>query len=91
MIIAVALLTCFLLYAEVRRANKARLPLRLLAILLLAGSFLFLLVPLKVESSKTIIPGKLLLLTEGYPEILSKNTRYFTLDSAVLKDRKSVV
>ena len=84
MIIAVALLTCILLYVEVKRVNKARLPLRLLAILLLSASFLFLIVPWKVESSKTIIPGKLLLLTQGYPGSLPKNGRYFTLDSAVL-------
>jgi hypothetical protein len=86
MIIAVALLTCFLLYMEVKRANKARLPLRLLAILLLAASFLFLVVPVQVQSSKTIIPGKLLLLTPGYPESPKKNVRYFTLDSAVFRE-----
>jgi hypothetical protein len=85
MIIAVILLTCFLLYVEVRRVNKARLPLRLLATVLMAFSFLFLIVPLPVKSPRTIIPGKLLLLTKGYPGNIPKNVKYFTLDSTVLR------
>ena len=86
MIIVVALLTCFLLYVEFKRVNKARLPLRLLAILLVGASFLFLIVPFKIESSRTIIPGKLLLLTKGFPRSLPKSVRYLTLDSAVLQE-----
>jgi len=86
MIIAVILLTCFLIYVEVRRVNKARLPLRLLATVLMALSFLFLIVPLRVKSPRTIIPGKLLLLTKGYPKNIPKNVKYFTLDSALLQE-----
>jgi hypothetical protein len=86
MIIAAVLLCCFLLFKEWKRENRGRLLLRMLAVVLLVASLLFLIVPLSYESAKTTNSKKLLLLTKGFANKLSKNESYYTQDSTVLEE-----
>jgi acylphosphatase len=85
MIIAAILLCCFLIYKEFKRENKARLLLRILAVVLVVASLLFLIVPITQQSTRTRNPKKLLLVTPGFPNTLATNETYFTLDSSVLE------
>lgn len=85
MIIAAILLCCFLIYKEFKRENKARLLLRILAVVFVVASLLFLIIPITQQSTITRNTKKLLLLTPGFPDTLVKNESYFTLDSSVLE------
>lgn len=83
MIIAAVLLCCFLIFKEWNRKNRARRLPRILAVILLVVSLLFLIVPLSYHSEKTTNSKKLLLLTKGFTNALSRNETYFTQDSVV--------
>lgn len=85
MIVAAVLLCSFLIYKEWKRQNRARLLLRILSIILLVGSLLFLVIPITYQFTRTTNTKKLLLLTKGFENKLSKTERYFTLDSSVLQ------
>jgi hypothetical protein len=85
MIIAAVLLCCFLIYNELKRQNSARLLLRILAVVMLSASLLFLIVPITRQIARTRNTKKLLLLTKGFPTPLVQTQSYFTLDSSVLE------
>jgi hypothetical protein len=84
-IIAVVLLAIFLVYHEIKRANKKRLPLRILAVLVVSAALLFFIVPLKYHETQTTDLKAINILTAGVqPADLEKDV-YYTTDSAVLK------
>jgi hypothetical protein len=85
MIIAAVLLGCFLIYKELRRTNSARLLLRILAVVILVASLLFLIVPITKQTARTRDTKQLLLLTEGFSDTVGKHGTYFTLDSSILE------
>lgn len=63
--IAVFLLALFMVYHEVKRANRKRLFLRIFAVLIASIALLFLIVPLKYESERSIDARTINFLTEG--------------------------
>ena len=84
-IIAVVLVAIFLLYHELKRANRKRLPLRILAVITASAALLFFIVPLKYEETLTTDPNTMNILTAGViPASLGKEI-YYTSDSSVLK------
>ena len=85
MIIAVACLCIFLIYLEIKRDNKSRLVLRLLATVLTVFALLMLIMPLKYAASRSLNSKELILLTEGSAIQPAADSLYYTLDSAVIK------
>jgi len=84
-IIAVVLVAIFLLYHELKRANRKRLPLRILAVNTASAALLFFIVPLKYEETLTTDSNTMNILTAGVvPASLGKEI-YYTSDSSVLK------
>jgi hypothetical protein len=83
-IAAVVALMVFLLYKEFRRANRARLVLRLLAVFCAVAALSFLYFPLKYHTSKNKEKGELHLLTAGADVTALKGDVYYTTDSSVL-------
>ena len=83
-IIAIILLLVFLLYKEVRRANRAQPFLRFLAVFLAVAALTFLFFPLKYKASKNKEGGKLHLLTDGADFNSLNGQVYYTTDSSVL-------
>jgi hypothetical protein len=86
MIIAAVLLCCYLIFKEWKRENRVRQLLRILAVILLVASLLFLIIPITRQSTKTTNSKQLQLLTKGFANKLLKNESYFTLDSSVLEE-----
>ncbi len=84
MIIAAAILLLFLLYKEVKRVNRDRLFLRLLAVVLAVGALICLAFPIKYKVQRNTDPHALRLLSEGADMSLLKDSAYFTTDSSVL-------
>jgi len=82
--IAVFALFVFLIYKEVRRANRARLLLRLMAVFLAIAGLTFLFFPLKYTAFKNKEGGKLNLVTDGADFNTLKGQVYYTTDSSVL-------
>jgi hypothetical protein len=85
MITAAVLLCCFLIYKEWNRENRSRRLLRILAIVLLTASLLFLILPITTTSTKTSDTKKLLLLSPGFTNQVQSQESYYTLDSSVLE------
>ncbi len=83
MIIAIAVLFVFLLLKEIRRRNRDRLLLRILAVLAVLGGLVLLVFPLKYKVDRNRENNELRLLTKG--AAFPKDTLYYTLDSNVLK------
>jgi hypothetical protein len=82
--IAVVLLAVFLVYHEIKRANKKRLLLRILAVLVASAALLFFVVPLKYYQTETTDLKSVNILTAGVqPDDLEKDV-YYTTDSGVL-------
>jgi hypothetical protein len=84
LIAAVFFLFCFLLYQEIKRANRDRLLFRIAAVSLASFALLFLLVPLTYKIEKNTANNELLLLTAGASQTLTSE-HYFTNDSSVLR------
>jgi hypothetical protein len=83
-IAAVVALMLFLIYKEFRRANRARLVLRLLAVFCAVAALPFLYFPIKYHTSKNKEKGELHLLTAGADVTALKGDVYYTTDSSVL-------
>lgn len=84
MIIAAALLLLFLVYKEVKRVNRDRLFLRLLAVLLAVGALVCLAIPITYKVQRNTDPHVLRLLSKGADLSGLKDSSYFTTDSSVL-------
>lgn len=80
------LFCCFLIYQEIIRENKARRLLRVVAVIFLCLALLFLIVPLRIQSTSINNSTKLVLLTKGASKKDLKNDVYFSLDSSVLNE-----
>lgn len=87
MIIATGMLLLFLVYKEIIRVNRARLPFRLLAVLLAVTALIFLMVPIKYKVNRVANIGELQLLTPGTVFSTLKDAGYFTADSSVLMSK----
>lgn len=83
-IIAVSALLVFLIYKEVRRVNRARLFIRLLAVILAVAALVFLFFPLKYKATKNKEGEQLHLVTAGADFSTLKDELYYTTDSSVL-------
>lgn len=84
-IIAVVLLAIFLVYHEIKRTNKKRLLLRILAVLVASVALLFFIVPFKYNETQTTDLKAINILTAGVqPDDFEKDV-YYTTDSGVLK------
>lgn len=84
-IIAVVLLAIFLVYHEMQRANKKKLLLRIVAVLVASVALLFFIVPLTYHESQSTDAKAINILTAGVqPSELTQDV-YFTTDSGVLK------
>jgi len=86
-IIAVILLLVFLLYKEARRANRARLFLRIAAVVFAVGALAFLFFPPSYKTVQSRDGERLLLLTEGADNSSLQSGNYYTTDSSVLSKR----
>jgi len=84
MFIAAAVLFFFLLYKEIKRANKDRLFFRVLAVLAAVTALVFIIVPLTYKVSRSSNANELLLLSNGADSKAIKEGNYFTTDSSVL-------
>jgi hypothetical protein len=84
-IIAILLLTAFLIYKEIKRVNRARLVFRLLAVIIAVASLLFLILPIKYQSERNTDSKSLHFLTPGVTSTELKNESYLTSDSSVFK------
>jgi hypothetical protein len=84
MIVAVICLLGFLLYKEIKRANRDRLFFRIAAVSIALSGLLFLIVPLTYKIRKNTAKNELQLLTEGATQPLTPE-HYFTNDSSVLR------
>jgi hypothetical protein len=84
-IIAILLLTAFLIFKELKRVNRARLIFRMLAVVLAAVSLLFFIIPIKYQSQRKTDLKSLHFLTPGVTAAELKDETYLTSDSAVLK------
>ena len=87
-IIAVALIFIFLVYQEVKRSNRKRLGLRIVATLIATASLLFLILPLKYHDERTIDARVINFLTAGSESLPLDEATYFTSDSALLRLNK---
>lgn len=84
-IIAILLVSVFLVYKELKRANSARLFLRLFAVLIAAASLLFLIIPIKYDAVRKGSSRVLNYLTPGATASDLRTEQYYTSDSTVLK------
>lgn len=84
MIVAVLCFFCFLMYKEIKRANRDRLFFRIAAVTIALSALLFLLLPLTYKTKKNTANNELLLLTAG-ADLTLKPEHYFTTDSLVLR------
>ncbi|MBB6238119.1 hypothetical protein HDC90_002748 [Pedobacter sp. AK013] len=85
-------LLAFLLYKEIRRANKARLIWRIFANIIAVCCFIFLIVPIKFETHVPQNTDEIILLTEGtnLDSIASLKGKKYTLSSLELKNTKTI-
>ncbi len=84
-IIAIILLTLFLIYFEIKRTNKKRLIIRILAVTIAAASLLFLIVPVKYSEEIAADLKVINFLTPGVQAEDLTTEIYFTSDSSMLK------
>jgi hypothetical protein len=87
------LLMAFLLYKEVRRANRARLIWRILANIVAVGCFVLLIVPIRYETHLKQNPDEIILLTDGTdPDSVAKlKGKKYALPSVDLKNEKAPI
>ncbi|QDW24012.1 hypothetical protein FFJ24_003895 [Pedobacter sp. KBS0701] len=92
-ILAGLLLMAFLLYKEVRRANRARLIWRILANIVAMGCFVLLIVPIRYETHLKQNPDEIILLTDGTnPDSVAKlKEKKYALPSVDLKNEKAII
>jgi len=85
------LLTAFLLYKEVSRANQARLLWRILASIVAVACFILLIVPIRYETHLKQNAGEIILLTEGtnLDSVANLKGKKYTLPSVDLKNTKA--
>jgi hypothetical protein len=83
--IPVLLLAVFMVYHEVKRANRKRLFLRILAVLFSAAALLCLIVPLKYNAERITNAKSLNFLTEGVIAAKLSADEYFTSDTEIIK------
>lgn len=83
--IPVLLLAIFMVYHEVRRANRKRLILRVLAVLFCAAALLFLIIPLKYDVARSTTPKSMNFLTEGVSATDLSADEYFTSETKIVK------
>jgi hypothetical protein len=83
--IPILLLAVFMVYHEVKRANRKRLTLRILAVLFSASALLFLIVPIRYHTERSRNPKAMHFLTEGMVAADLSGDEYFTSDHAIVK------
>jgi hypothetical protein len=85
------LLMAFLLYKEIGRANKARLPWRILASIIAVGCFVLLIVPIKYETHVQQNADEVILLTAGTnpDSVVKLKGKKYILPSVDLKNTKA--
>lgn len=83
--IPILLLAVFMVYHEVKRANRKRLTLRILAVLFSASALLFLIVPIRYHTERIRNPKAMHFLTEGMVAENLSGDEYFTSDHAIVK------
>lgn len=89
------LLATFMVYQEVRRANRKRLILRILAVLFSAAALLFLIIPLRYDVARSTTAKSMNFLTEGVSAKDLSGDEYLTSETKIVqelgKDRVSYI
>ncbi|RLJ80085.1 hypothetical protein [Pedobacter alluvionis] len=86
-------LLVFLLYKEIRRANRARLMWRILVNIIAVSCFVLLIVPIRYETHLKQNPDEIILFTDGTnPDSVSKlKGKKYALPSVDLKNEKAAI